>query len=136
MTKEEALKILRKDLLSNLANYYSSEELQDAIDTIVSQPFLPSDLDEAAEKNFETIEVLEHENIFEETHRKIFKAGVEWMAGQGVKIGETEIYLEDDGGEPPYDGTSWFELTGTEYPIPKDKFKDGDKVDIILRKKQ
>ena len=50
MTKEEALKILRKDSLSNLVYYYSSEELQDAIDTIVSQPSLPSNLDEAAEE--------------------------------------------------------------------------------------
>lgn len=50
MTTEEALKILRKDSLSNLVYYYSSEELQDAIDTIVSQPSLPSNLDEAAEE--------------------------------------------------------------------------------------
>lgn len=50
------------------------------------EPSLPSNLDEAAEKNFETMEVLEHENIFEETHRKIFKAGAEWMAGQGVSV--------------------------------------------------
>lgn len=50
----------------------------------INEPSLPSNLDEAAEKNFETMEVLEHENIFEETHHKIFKAGAEWMAGHGV----------------------------------------------------
>ena len=36
--------------------------------------------------------VLEHENIFEETHNRIFKAGVEWMAEQG---------WIDDGSMPP-----------------------------------
>ena len=53
-----------------------------------------------------------------------------------IKIGETEIYLEDDGGEPPYDGTQWLDLSCMEYEIPKDKFKDGDNVEIIIRKAQ
>lgn len=52
------------------------------------------------------------------------------------KIGETEIYLEDDGGEPPYDGKQWLDLSCTEYEIPLDKFKDGDNVEIIIRKTQ
>ena len=56
---------------------------QDFIDMVSKEhPSLPSNIDEAAEKNFETMEVLEHENIFEETHRKIFKAGAEWMASR------------------------------------------------------
>lgn len=52
------------------------------------------------------------------------------------KIGETEIYLEDDGGEPPYDGKQWLDLSCREYEIPSDKFKDGDYVEIIIRKTQ
>ena len=52
------------------------------------------------------------------------------------KIGETEIYLEDDGGEPPYDGKQWLDLSCTEYEIPSDKFKDGDIVEMIIRKTQ
>ena len=52
------------------------------------------------------------------------------------KIGETEIYLEDDGGEPPYDGKQWLDLSCTEYEIPSDKFKDGDTVEMIIRKTQ
>ena len=64
-----------------------------------------------------------------------FESGKELMAGQGVKIGQTKIYLEDDGGEPPYDGKTWLDLESTEYAIPTDKFKEGDEVDIILRKK-
>lgn len=52
------------------------------------------------------------------------------------KIGETEIYLEDDGGEPPYDGKQWLDLSCTKYEIPSDKLKDGDNVEIIIRKTQ
>ena len=52
------------------------------------------------------------------------------------KIGETEIYLNDDGGEAPYDGKQWLDLSCTEYEIPKDKFKDGDEVELIIRKKK
>lgn len=53
-----------------------------------------------------------------------------------IKIGETQIYLEDDGGEPPYDGKQWLDLSCTEYEIPEDKFKDGDTVEMIIRKTQ
>ena len=52
------------------------------------------------------------------------------------KIGETKIYLDDDGGEPPYDGKQWLDLSCTEYEIPSNKFKDGDNVEIIIRKTQ
>ncbi|MDD6017163.1 MAG: hypothetical protein PUC18_12975 [Prevotellaceae bacterium] len=53
-----------------------------------------------------------------------------------VKIGETQIYIEDDGGEPPYDGNQWLDLGCLEYEIPENKFKDGDNVEIIIRKTQ
>lgn len=51
-----------------------------------------------------------------------------------AKIGETQIYIEDDGGEPPYNGKQWLDLGCLEYKIPKGKFKDGDNVEVILRK--
>lgn len=51
-----------------------------------------------------------------------------------AKIGETQIYIEDDGGELPYDGKQWLDLGCLEYEIPKDKFKDGDNVEVIIRK--
>lgn len=51
-----------------------------------------------------------------------------------IKIGETKIYLDDDGGEPPYDGKQWLDLSCTEYEIPKDRFNDGDDVEILIRK--
>ena len=53
-----------------------------------------------------------------------------------VKIGETQIYLEDDGGEQPYDGKQWLDLSCNEYEIPKALFKDGDNVEILIRKAQ
>ena len=53
-----------------------------------------------------------------------------------AKIGETQIYIEDDSGEPPYNGKQWLDLGCLEYKIPKDKFKDGDNVEVILRKIQ
>ena len=66
-----------------------------------------------------------------------FELGIKAQKMQDeIKIGETEIYLEDDGGEPPYDGIQWLDLSCMEYEIPKDKFKDGDNVEIIIRKTQ
>ena len=53
-----------------------------------------------------------------------------------VKIGETQIYLEDDGGEPPYEGKQWLDFSCMEYEIPKTLFKDGDNVEILIRKAQ
>ena len=93
MTKEEAI-----DYLDNYRKLYAElapERFLEALDTLLSESQLPSNMDEAAEKNFETMEVLEHENIFEETHNKIFKAGAEWMAGQGVST--VAIANQEDG---------------------------------------
>ena len=63
---------------------------------------------------------------------------VEWRDRQSmseaVKIGETEIYLEDDGGAPPYDGKQWLDLGCIEHEIPTDKFNNGDIVEILIRK--
>ena len=88
MTKEDVIEILERFVIG--AKPCSQIEIIDACASayrmLKEQPSLPSDIDEAAEKNFETMEVLEHENIFEETHNKIFKAGAEWMAGQFQKI--------------------------------------------------
>ena len=84
--------------------------------------FLPSDIVEGVQSfkddllmNLDTLEVKEVDE---------------------VKIGETQIYLEDDGGEQPYDGKQWFDLSCTEYEIPKALFKDGDNVEIFIRKAQ
>lgn len=90
---------------------------------------LPDNVDEAA--------VQAHIKLEEEgslSFLNIFKAGAEWMAWLGVKIGETKIYLEDDGDEPPY-SQQWLDLESTEFKIPDGAFENGDEVDVILRKK-
>lgn len=97
MTREEAI-----DYLDNYRKLYAElapERFLEALDVILSESQLPSNIDEAAEKNFETMEVLEHENIFEETHNKIFKAGAEWNDRQYHKIeGElVDWYSTSDG---------------------------------------
>ena len=121
MTKEDVIEILERYVIG--AKQCSQIEIIDACASayrmLKEQPSLPSGSDEAAEKNFETMEVLEHENIFEETHNKIFKAGAEWMAGQG--------YIKE-GIARPDDREIWVDLTDTD-------IKDGDKVIVQIRKK-
>ena len=74
---------------------------------------------------------------FTDIAKHFFELGLNTkQTSEEFKIGETEIYLEDDGGEPPYDGKQWLDLSCTEYEIPEDKFKDGDNVEIIIRKTQ
>lgn len=48
-------------------------------------------------------------------------------------MGNTEIYLEDDGEDPPYN-QKWIDLETHEFVIPEG-FKTGDKVEILIRKK-
>ncbi len=70
---------------------------------------------------------------FEEIAKYFFELGLKQSSDE-VKIGESQIYLNDDGGEPPYDGKQWLDLSCTEYEIPSDKFQDGDKIEIVIRK--
>ena len=53
---------------------------------------LSEELEEAAEELFETIEIQEHENIFEDTFKKIFIAGAEWMRKKDVE----DMYMSDN----------------------------------------
>ena len=98
---------------------------------------LPSDLDEAAElfNREDAARMWDYEDKTEgEIVEAAFKAGAEWMAGQYKTLGETEIYLEDDGGEAPYT-QEWLDLATTEFAVPEG-FKPGDKVIVQIRKKQ
>lgn len=98
---------------------------------------LPSNLGEAA-NNYGIDIRLGYPRVMDETDKYIynaFKAGAEWMAGQEIKIGETKIYLEDDGDEPPY-SQEWLDLESTEFKLPDGAFQPGDEVEVILRKKQ
>ena len=82
------------------------------------QPFLPSDLDEAAHSYSESDEPLyspghrfhwDNESLFGKQIETTFKAGAEWMAGQGwisvdeklPKMDEEVIVLTDEFGTAP-----------------------------------
>lgn len=99
-------------------------------DIVGMMPSLPSDLDEAAVDyaNRRATDAIDHELI-----KGYFRAGAEWMAEQYKTLGETEIYLEDDGGEAPYT-QEWLDLATTEFAVPEG-FKPGDKVIVQIRKK-
>lgn len=75
---------------------------------------LPSDVDEAAEIHFETMEVHEHENIFDDTHNKIFKAGAEWQKSQMISA------LKNDGELP-------IEFIDKFHEIDRNAFQNGQK---------
>lgn len=86
MTKEEAIKVLNQ-----VRQYtdYPKEAFTMAIDAL-SQPYLPSNLDEAAEEIATDIAPTPHRDIdFDKCFEKIkdgIKAGAEWLAGQFQKI--------------------------------------------------
>ena len=125
MTREEILEAITDD---KTMPFIQPDQLASIVDFVIknSKPSLPSNLDEAAEKNFETMEVLEHENIFEETHNKIFKAGAEWMAGQGLTL-EGRVCKDDYAEEAPF------------YYVETENSDDlpivGEKVVVQIRKK-
>lgn len=135
MTIEEARLTLQENfgLLSFEYPGRITEALKVALEAL-SQPSLPSNLDEAAEEYVKdygfTEDDYKRERIIAEEH---FKAGAEWMAEQYKTLGETEIYLEDDGGEAPYT-QEWLDLATTEFAVPEG-FKPGDKVIVQIRKK-
>ena len=122
MTKEEALKVFRTHKIWDLMDTFTTDELQEMIDAIVSTPSLPSDLDEAAEEYSRKKAVKYYGNTF-----YAFKAGAEWMAGQGYA---REVEVKEDAGGYPY--VPCVEL----YDYDKDEplFKPGDKVVVQIRK--
>ena len=119
MTREEVkdlLKfIIRKcDLIINNENYTADEYAQDKIEDIaeichrvldgqfgeIIEPSLPSNLDEAAERAYPIdisgysvecrVGAIPEPLDYHERERKAFKAGAEWMAGQGLNARKEE----------------------------------------------
>lgn len=81
MTNEESIKVLEQ---IRQWTDYPKEALTIAIEAL-SKPCLPSNLDEAA-NNYGVNIRLGYPRVMDETDRYIynaFKAGAEWMAGQG-----------------------------------------------------
>ena len=62
---------------------FACDNLLSFLDTLSEEP--NKSPEEAAEELFETIEIQEHENIFEDTFKKIFIAGAEWKKEQMLK---------------------------------------------------
>ena len=84
MTREEA-----KTYLENYRKMFADlapERFLEALDCILSQPSLPSDLDEAAFKYEDSSEYPPANQEEERMVYDAFKAGAEWMAGQGESI--------------------------------------------------
>ena len=119
--------------------WYQVELIPEPIDEC--KPSLPSNLGEAAiqaaQNDMCDRQIMEDSNerrmLYSRVFRRGFKAGALWMAGQYKTLGETEIYLEDDGGEAPYT-QEWLDLATAEFAVPEG-FKPGDKVIVQIRKK-
>ena len=95
MTREEAI-----DYLDNYRKLYAelaTERFLEALDVLLSESPLPSDIDEAAkesmpeEEGFLEIDIYGgSETVYSmEQMLAMFKAGAEWMAEQGVTVGGT-----------------------------------------------
>lgn len=135
MTKEEA-----KEYLDNYRKMYADlapERFLEALDIMLNEPSLPSNLDEAAEEygyiNWQSEDY--HEGASEGLPfdaightANCFKAGARWTAGQGVIVDAIVRKIADRAWVAPLD-EKWFqdEIYG--------RFKAGDKVVVQIRKK-
>ena len=117
-----------REFLNGLHKLLKGEELTGMERLEKLQPSLPSNINEAANK----FAVSYDNGTCDGIAQDCFKAGAKWMAGQYKTLGETEIYLEDDGEEAPYTQT-WLDLDTTEFAIPEG-FESGDKVIVQIRK--
>ena len=127
MTKEEAKIILGQVVTwwhDKLHGHPQLEYIAEAAEIILSEPSLPSDLDEAAEE-FASNAWL-HGGVWHEAQRQTFKAGAEWMAGQGYTK-ETQVYAN-----------RWTDIDEAIVNLGQGEsgFKAGDKVVVQIRKKE
>jgi len=132
MTKEEANKIVKKIIdwrHNNPTDSTKMMEIAEAIEIVLSQHSLPPNLDEAAEK-YANRGISSNADPYEETasyqaDKDTFKAGAEWMAGQGY-VEECTVR------RTPLNGPAGICMNLYEC----DGFKLGDKVIVQIRKKQ
>lgn len=125
MTQEEAIKILQ-----NI--YFEAPEVTEALQIAIgaiSRSCLPSNLDEAAAKYADT----QNKNFLKpEIVKNIFKAGAEWMAGQGV----TEVSRLYRDPNPPHEGLFFGVLPFFSTIQMALNFQEGEEVIVQIRKKQ
>lgn len=131
MTKEEAIKVLEQ---MRQWTDYPKEALTMAIEAL-SKPSLPSNLDEAAHE-FEDMAMSDYDDIcvtengeerpvLKYNFTDAFKAGAEWMAGQGVNS-EGKVFTSAF--------TSYVKTPGIE-KLLKDAFPEDTEVIVQIRKK-
>lgn len=123
MTKEEAIKVIRHMAYLSAHVVENGVEAYEYIEQFLSKPSLPSNLEDAAKEyaDYNSRRWQEDGDIYYD-HSKImdaFKAGAEWMAGQGYT---------KEGIARPDDCEIWVNLTDTD-------IRDGDKVIVQVRKK-
>jgi hypothetical protein len=141
MTQEEALNTLMKmrawrawgkeQKEEERPEMPEQKEVDEAFDVcieLLQQPSLPSDLDEAAEtfNNVNAARMWDYEGKTQgEIVEAAYKAGAEWMAGQGATVDGiiTKVGYKLD-------------VETTEYILPEEsEFERGDRVIVQIRKK-
>lgn len=118
MIKEEILEAITDD---KTMPFIQPEQLAGIVDFVIKnyKPSLPSNIDEAAKKWNEEHFRLEYYQTPKDAMSRSFKAGAEWMAGQGYT---------KEGIARPDDCEIWVNFTDT-------GIKDGDEVVVQIRKK-
>lgn len=117
MTKEEA-----KEYLDNYRKMYAElapERFLEALDIMLNEPLLPSNLDEAAEEYSNNLDYYHYTG---DDPAVAFKAGAEWMAGQGET--QKHLVINSTAGSP----LLWPSCYTND-------FKVGDEVIVQIRKK-
>ena len=127
MTQEDLIFELKKRCsfwLNNktISKKHALECLLGILESEESKPSLPSDLDTAAEKYSENI--LANNEDLQDAIEDAFKAGAEWMAGQGQTF---EAHVDN--------GCAI--ASGVKLPfVLWDTYEDGDVLKVQIKKKQ
>ena len=125
MTRKEAIeniKLIRFN--AALTNANSFREALDVAIEALSQPFIPSNLDKAAEDSWAVYEYRESpKGLYSTCYVDGFKAGAEWMAGQGETLNSLIWRDEDD-------------KLFIDAFVDENKFKMAENVTIQVRKKK
>lgn len=139
MTREECIALLNRYANYNgvgIPNLEGCKESMKVAADLLSQPSLPSDLDEAAEDlslkysiELEECGITASDSVH---YRTGFKAGAEWMAGQGVRahcVESANLVSESSDARLHLITLLYEENKCTPY------VRGGDNIDIIILKK-
>lgn len=148
MTREQAIEVLHNALYGG-GNAFVMSEFRDAIKLALgtlkqervpedvgtgTHHFLPSNLDEAAEDSWAVYEYRESpRGLYSTCYVDGFKAGAEWMAGQGITIEGKATRKHERGWGEFY---SW--LLFDQQKVVNSLVEQGEEADVIIniRKKQ